>query len=75
MPEVLPDYPIAIAKPPSAIPLAIGAGLVAAALELPFSLFYKTVPSTTTAKRMVIAGGMVFTSVMVASWIGRRYLS
>lgn len=73
--EGLPDYPIAISKPPSAIPLALGAGLVAAAIELPFSLFYKTVPPTTTVKRMAITGGLVFSSVLVASWIGRRYFS
>jgi hypothetical protein len=55
----------------SLVPLAVGASLVAAAIEYPISQRYVTVPSTSTAKRMTIAGGMVFASVLVAGWIGR----
>jgi hypothetical protein len=55
----------------SLFPLAVGASLVAAAIEFPISRHYATVPSTSTAKRMAIAGGMAFTSVLAVGWIGR----
>lgn len=51
--------------------IAIGAGLVAAAIEFPISQYYATVPATTTGKRMAIAGGMAIASVLVAGWIAR----
>lgn len=46
--------------------LALTTGLVVAAVELPVSQYYKTVPPTNTPMRMAIAGGMGFFGAMVA---------
>lgn len=47
--------------------LALGTAAVVAAIELPISQYYATVPPTNTAKRMLIAGAMAFAGVWVAS--------
>jgi hypothetical protein len=52
-----------------AVKLALTTGLVVAAIELPVSQYYATVPPTNTAKRMVIAGGMGLVGVMVAGYL------
>lgn len=52
--------------------LALYTGLVVAAIELPISQHYATVPSTGTAKRMAIAGTMAAAGVLVASALLRR---
>lgn len=46
--------------------LALTAGVVVAAIELPISQYYATVPPTNTAKRMAIAGAMAVAGVLVA---------
>lgn len=51
--------------------LAIAAGAVVAAIELPVSQYYATVPPTSTAKRMAIAGGMAVAGVLVGAAILR----
>ena len=53
-------------EPSSLFPLALTSAAVIAAIEFPISKFYSTVPATTTAKRMAIAGGMAFVAVLVA---------
>ena len=55
--------------PESLLPLAAIAAGVIAVIEFPISKFYSTVPATTTAKRMAIAGGMAFVAVLVAGAI------
>jgi hypothetical protein len=57
---------------PSLFPLALTAAAVIAAIEYPISQYYSTVPPTTTAKRMAIAGGMAFVAVLVAGAFLRR---
>ena len=47
--------------------LALTTAAVVAAIELPISQHYATVPPTNTAKRMLIAGAMAFVGVWVAS--------
>jgi len=47
--------------------IALGAAAVVAAIELPVSQYYETVPPTYTAKRMAIAAAMAFAGVFVAS--------
>jgi hypothetical protein len=49
--------------------LAITAALVTAALELPLSRKYPTVPPTSTVVRMAVAGGMTLVAVLVAQKI------
>jgi hypothetical protein len=49
----------------SLVPLAATAALITAAIELPISQFYGTVPKTTTGARMAIAGSMAFISVLL----------
>lgn len=51
--------------------LALAAGAVVAAIELPISQHYATVPATSTPKRMVIAGAMAAAGVLVAGAILR----
>lgn len=51
---------------PSLFTLAAVAAGVIAAIELPISQYYSTVPETKTPTRMVIAGGMAFVAVMLA---------
>lgn len=46
-------------------PLAASAALVTSAIEFPVSQYYATVPPTSTAKRMLIAGAMTFAAVLV----------
>ncbi len=58
--------------PESLFPLALTAAAVIAAIEFPISKFYSTVPATTTAKRMAIAGGMAFVAVLVAGAFLRK---
>jgi len=53
--------------------LALAAAAATAAIELPISQFYGTVPETKTGTRMVIAGGMAFVAVMAAgAYLGSR---
>ena len=54
-------------------PVAVGAALLAAAIELPISQYYATVPPTTTVKRMAIASGMTFASVLIAGWFVSKW--
>jgi hypothetical protein len=49
--------------------LALTTGLVVAAIELPVSQYYATVPPTNTVKRMAIAGSMGLVGVMVAGYL------
>jgi len=56
----------------SLVPLALGAAAVVAAIEYPVSQHYATVPSTTTGKRMLIAGAMAFAGVLVAGHLMGR---
>jgi|GEM_PF-4677332 len=51
--------------------LALAAGAVVAAIELPVSQHYVTVPPTGTAKRMAIAGSMAIAGVLVGAAILR----
>lgn len=53
------------------LPLPILAGLIAAAIEYPVSQRYATVPETTTAKRMLIAGAMAAAAVALAQTLKR----
>lgn len=52
--------------------LAITAALVTAALELPLSRKYPTVPPTDTLVRMAVAGGMTLVAVLVAQRIVKK---
>lgn len=52
--------------------LALTAALVTAALELPLSRKYPTVPPTGTLVRMAVAGGMTFVAVLVAQRIVKK---
>lgn len=47
------------------LPTAIAAAAVTALIEFPISQYYATVPATDTKKRMLIAGGMAFVSVLI----------
>jgi hypothetical protein len=52
--------------------LAITAALVTAALELPLSRQYPTVPPTGTLVRMAVAGGMTYVAVLVAQRLTKK---
>jgi hypothetical protein len=54
-----------------AVPLALTAGLVTAAIEYPISRHYATIPATPTGTRMLIAGGMASAAVLIAHAILR----
>lgn len=54
------------------LPLPVLAGLIAAAFEYPVSQRYATIPETTTAKRMLIAGGMAAAAVYLAQVLSKR---
>jgi hypothetical protein len=47
------------------LPTAVAAAAVTALIEYPISQYYATVPATNTTKRMAIAAGMAFVSVLV----------
>lgn len=51
---------------PSLFTLALASAAVIAAIELPISQYYSTVPESKTPTRMAIAGGMAFVAVLVA---------
>lgn len=53
------------------VKLALGAAAIVAAVEYPVSQHYKTVPETSTAKRMAIAGSMAFLGAIVAAKVLR----
>lgn len=53
------------------LPIAAATGLIVAAIEYPISQKYATVPSTSTATRMAIAGGMGFGAALLAGLIVR----
>jgi hypothetical protein len=57
------DFPI--------LPIAAATGLIVAAVEYPISQKYATVPSTSTATRMAIAGSMGFGAALLAGLIVR----
>lgn len=52
--------------------LALTAALVTAALELPLSRQYPTVPPTGTLVRMAVAGGMTYFAVLVAQRLTKK---
>jgi len=52
--------------------LAITAALVTAALELPLSRQYPTVPPTSTLVRMAVAGGMTYVAVLIAQRLTKK---
>jgi regulator of sirC expression with transglutaminase-like and TPR domain len=52
--------------------LAATAALVTAALELPLSRQYPTVPPTGTLVRMAVAGGMTYVAVLVAQRLTKK---
>ena len=52
--------------------LALTAALVTAALELPLSRQYPTVPPTGTLVRMAVAGGMTLVAVLVAQRLTKK---
>lgn len=55
------------------LPLAATAALVTAAIELPISQFYATVPRTSTGARMAIAGGMAFMAVLIGGSLVKTF--
>jgi hypothetical protein len=56
----------------SALPHALVAAAVGAAIEYPLSQRFPTVPSTGTLPRMAIAGALVFVAVLAANALTRR---
>lgn len=54
--------------------LPLLAGVIAAAIEYPISQKYKTVPHTSTATRMLIAGAMAAGAVYAAQQLMQRRL-
>ena len=66
-------YTSADAPEDSLVPLAATAALVTAAIELPISQFYGTVPRTTTGTRMAIAGSMAFVSVLIGGALVKMF--
>lgn len=52
--------------------LALATGLVVAAIELPVSRHYATVPPTSTLKRMLIAGAMGAVGVLLAGLVVKK---
>lgn len=52
--------------------LATYAAGVTAAMEFPISQYYKTVPATSTIKRMGIASSMAFIAVIIGSALMSR---
>jgi hypothetical protein len=55
------------------LPTAIAAAAVTALIEYPISQYYATIPETNTRKRMIIAGGMAFVSVLVGGAALKAY--
>ena len=51
---------------PSLFTLALASAAVIAAIELPISQYYSTVPESRTPTRMTVAAGMAFVAVLVA---------